>query len=151
MKAWKTTLVKLIRVFIALMWATAAFGKLDALDKFRVQLGQSPLLQDFGGILLWLVPIGEIFVAVMLLVNHLRKLGLYASVFLLSLFVAYIVAILQYSYYIPCSCSGFAEGLSWQGHIVFNLIFLALAIIGIFIDQDIKLDKKLRNRVMAAP
>ncbi|QNL51968.1 hypothetical protein H8S90_10525 [Olivibacter sp. SDN3] len=121
-------------VLLALMWATAGFGKLRDLEDFRFELGKSPLLEGFEGIVSWAVPWGELLLAVVLIFPTSRLFGLYSSVFLLSLFIAYIIALLWFSYYdAPCACSGFAEGLSWEGHIIFNSVCLVMAIAGVFI------------------
>lgn len=159
MKFGKEIILWIISILIALMWAAAAFGKLKDLEDFQFQLGQSPLLQGFEEIITWVVPYGELFLAVVLIYPATRLFALYTSIFLLSLFITYIVALLKFSYYVPCACSGFAEGLSWKGHVVFNIAFMALAIIAIFIHEDktggltIKgsYSKTLYNRAKANP
>lgn len=133
---WRTAVIWSICFLTALMWAAAAFGKLKDLDDFRYQLGESPLLQGFEETAKWTVPYGELLLAIVLINPTTRLLALYTSVFLLSLFIVYIITLLQFSYYdIPCACSGFAQGLSWEGHLVFNAAFMSLAISGIFIDE----------------
>ena len=136
MKFSKEIILWVISVLIALMWAAAAFGKLKDLEDFRFQLGQSPLLYGFEEILTWVVPYGELLLAVVLIYPASRLFALYTSVFLLWLFITYIVALLRFSYDVPCACSGFAEGLSWKGHVIFNIVFMALAIIAIFIHES---------------
>ncbi|HWV72968.1 MAG TPA: MauE/DoxX family redox-associated membrane protein [Pseudosphingobacterium sp.] len=137
MKLWKEIVLWIISILIALMWAAAASGKLTDLEDFQSQLGQSPLLQGFEGTITWMIPFGELLLAVVLIYPATRLFALYVSVFLLSLFTAYIVAILRFSYYdIPCACNGFAAGLSWKGHLVFNVAFMMLAIAAIFIHKE---------------
>ncbi|MFC6102845.1 MauE/DoxX family redox-associated membrane protein [Olivibacter domesticus] len=159
MKFSKEIILWIISILIALMWAAAAFGKLKDLEDFQFQLGQSPLLQDFEEILTWVVPYGELLLTVVLIYPATRLFALYTSVFLLWLFITYIVALLRFSYDVPCACSGFAEGLSWKGHVVFNIVFMVLAIIAIFILEDKKggltikggHSKILYNRAKANP
>ena len=52
---------------------------------------------------------------------------------LMVMFTTYIIIILNFSDFIPCSCGGVLEDLSWSEHIVFNLFFIVLAILGILI------------------
>jgi hypothetical protein len=59
--------------------------------------------------------------------------ALYASLTLMTIFTAYIIAILQFSYTIPCSCGGVLSKLSWQTHLVFNIGFMVLAAAGILL------------------
>jgi hypothetical protein len=48
------------------------------------------------------------------------------------MFTTYIFLILNFSDYIPCSCGGVLEKMGWTEHIVFNLIFIVIAAIGVF-------------------
>ena len=49
------------------------------------------------------------------------------------MFTAYIVVITRFSEYVPCSCGGVLEKLSWDEHLVFNVGFVMLAAISILI------------------
>lgn len=109
----------------------AALSKLADYDKFRVQLGQSALLTPIAGFVAWFIPLAEIILAAALSFPRSRLLGLYGSFTLMVIFTAYIVAILNFSEYVPCSCGGILEKLSWTQHLVFNLCFTALLLLGI--------------------
>ncbi len=69
--------------------------------------------------------------------------ALYSALALMSLFTAYIIAILNFSDTIPCSCGGVLEKMSWNEHLVFNIIFMLMAIIAIV------LQTKINERKMA--
>jgi len=133
----RTILIYILSILLALMWAAAAFGKLTDLDTFHNELVKSPLLEGFANTVKWVVPCGELLLAIALIYRATQLFAFYTSVFLLSLFIAYIVVIIRFSYYdIPCACSGFAEGLSWEGHLIFNASCMILAIVAIFISQE---------------
>jgi hypothetical protein len=51
----------------------------------------------------------------------------------MSMFSAYIIAITQFSDYIPCSCGGILQKMSWNQHLVFNFLFVSLAAAGILL------------------
>src|SRR5690606_28267369 len=48
----------------------------------------------------------------------------------------YIAAILNLGVFIPCSCGGVLEKLGWTEHLVFNCVFVALALVGIVLERD---------------
>lgn len=50
----------------------------------------------------------------------------------------YIYLILNYSDFIPCSCGGISEKLSWTEHLVFNIGFIALALVAIVLTEKEK-------------
>lgn len=119
-------LIDVVSALFVVLFVYAAATKLIDYGKFRVQIGQSPLLTASAGTVAWLVPAVEIIVAAMLTMLRSRLPGLYASFGMMVMFTAYIVVITQFSEYVPCSCGGVLEKLSWNEHLVFNLVFVAL-------------------------
>lgn len=109
------------------LFVYAAISKFIDYERFTIQMGQSPLLTSFAGYLGWIVPVSEIIIAVFLLFRKTRLIGLYASFFIMVLFTGYIFIILNLSDFVPCSCGGILENMSWHQHLVFNLIFILLA------------------------
>jgi hypothetical protein len=132
---WRKTGPNILWIATALMWSAAAFGKLVNMEEFRSQLGESPLLAGFENLLLWTIPFGELLLVLAIRPAATRQLGFYISFTLLWLFTLYILSLLCYSHYVPCACSGFAEGLSWPWHIVFNLTFAILSYTGILVNR----------------
>jgi len=66
----------------------------------------------------------------------LRLTALYAAFSLMVMFTAYIAFILNFSDYIPCSCGGILEKMSWKEHLIFNSGFVIIALIGIALHSD---------------
>ncbi|MEJ0103736.1 MAG: MauE/DoxX family redox-associated membrane protein [Bacteroidota bacterium] len=130
MKRW---LIDIICFLFVLLFIYAAASKLLDYQKFRVQLGQSPILTAFAGWVAWMIPAIEIAISVMLAVERLRLIGLYASFSLMTMFTTYIVVITKYSEYVPCSCGGILQNMTWNQHLVFNIVFTILAVIGILL------------------
>src|SRR5690606_11815036 len=110
----------------------AAISKLLDFETFRVQIGQSPLLTSFAGWVAWVIPLLELVVAFILVIPKYRLPALYGCLGLMSLFTMYIIAILNFSDYVPCSCGGILEKLGWREHLIFNIVLVVLAIVGIF-------------------
>jgi uncharacterized membrane protein YphA (DoxX/SURF4 family) len=116
-----------------LLFVYAALTKLLDYQKFVVQLGQSPMLTDFAWFLAWLVPGVELFISLLLIFQTTRLAGFYAAFSLLTMFTTYIVLASRFSDYVPCSCGGIIQNLSWAQHLIFNLVFLSLVAIAILL------------------
>jgi hypothetical protein len=127
----KNTIIEIISSLLVLLFVYAAVTKLLDYQTFNLQLRKSPFLTQFAGLTTWMLPIGEIFVAILLTVRHTRIIGLYASLFLMTMFSAYIYIMLKYSYDIPCSCGGILSKMGWVEHFWFNVGFTILSALGI--------------------
>lgn len=132
----RNQVVKIIASFFVVLFLYAALSKLKDYDTFTFQLSRSPFISRYAGWTAWSLPLGEILVALVLLVPTFRLLGLFASLFLMSLFTAYIFVMTHYSYYIPCSCGGILSRMSWGVHFYFNIGCMGLASAGIFLHTN---------------
>jgi hypothetical protein len=124
-------LVETVSLAFIILLVYAAASKLLDYDMFRSQLGRSPMLAPYQK-LVWMVPIIEIAISVMLALPKYRLLGLYAAFSLMVAFSAYIVTILGFSEYVPCSCGGVLQHLSWTAHLIFNSCFIVLGAFAVF-------------------
>jgi hypothetical protein len=111
----------------------AAASKLGDLEKFSIQIGKSPILSGFSDIIIILIPGIETLLAILLISERVRLLALFGSFSLMSLFSIYIVYILFFSPYVPCSCGGVLEKMSWAQHLVFNCCFILISTVAILI------------------
>ena len=134
----RTITIEIICLLYIVLFVYAAASKLLDFENFQVQLGQSPLLSAFAGWVSWGVPIIELMISLLLIFRRYRLVGLYAAFGIMVMFTSYIVIILNFSSFVPCSCGGILEKLGWTEHLFFNVIFIALAFIGILL---IKADK----------
>lgn len=129
--------IKLIDVIVflfVLLFIYAAASKLMEFDAFEAQLGKSPLILEYSKWLVYLVPSIEILISIALLVPTLQLPALYASFSLMFLFSAYIAFMLIFSPYIPCSCGGILSKMGWTEHLIFNIAFTLLAVLGVFLN-----------------
>lgn len=129
----RTILIEIISALLIFLFIYAAISKLLDYQKFQVQLSQSPMLTAFAGWVSWIIPFLEIIISIMLAFRKFRLFGLYASFSLMVMFTAYIIAITKFSGYLPCSCGGVLENMSWDQHLVFNIVFVVLGLTGIII------------------
>ena len=132
----RATIVEVISALFILLFVYAATSKLIDYQKFRVQLGQSPMLTAFAGWVAWIIPSVEIIIAIMLALPRLRLTALYAAFSLMVMFTAYIIAITKFSEYVPCSCGGVLQNMSWNQHLLFNIGFVLLGLAGILLHSD---------------
>lgn len=135
MKRW---IPDIICGLLIVLFVYAASSKLFDYNQFKIQLGHSPLIASYAGIIAWLVPVMELMITGILSVKNTRLYGLYASGMLLLIFTLYIAGMLLTEEHLPCSCGGIIQQLSWQQHLVFNIFFMALCGWGIIAEHHCK-------------
>lgn len=123
----------LISTLLILLWIYAAVSKLLDYSNFHVQLLDSPYTTRWANMLVWLLPISEIAIAVLLLRRTTRLLGMYSSFFLMLAFTVYIYILLHFGTYQACSCGGIIAQLSIKNHFWFNTAFMLLAGVGVYL------------------
>ncbi|SDG27180.1 Methylamine utilisation protein MauE [Chitinophaga filiformis] len=122
-----------IRLSFILLFVYTAASKFIDYENFRAVIGQSPLITRFAPVLAVVVPIAEIVIALLLVMPRYRRAGLYASFAIMTLFTVYIVVLLTLSEKIPCSCGGVISQMSWTQHLYFNIVFMLLALLGMWL------------------
>lgn len=132
---WKMTTIEVITILLIGLFGLTAVDKAIRFERFYSELGKSPFMMNYAGAVAAGTPLVEAIVAWMLAVDKWRLKGLYLSVFLMSLFTTYIYMLLNYSYYTPCLCSAALESLSWEEHLIFNIVFLLLAMVGVILEE----------------
>jgi uncharacterized membrane protein YphA (DoxX/SURF4 family) len=133
-KLYSAIVVDVIAWALVFLFVYAAGSKLLDYEKFTVQLSQSPMLTPFANWIGLVVVGAELLIAVLLITPRLRMLAFYASFSLMVMFTTYIIAILNFSSYIPCSCGGVLEKLNWTQHLIFNILFVALSMLGVLLE-----------------
>lgn len=137
---FRNIIVNFICYSFILLFLYTATSKLLDYSNSKLQMSESPIITDFASMLVWLIPSIEIIIAVSLFFSKTRLIGLYASLVLMVMFTIYIYSILNFSYYIPCSCGGVISKLSWNQHLVFNLVWILFAISGILLKSNQTID-----------
>lgn len=129
----RKAIVEWIAVLFVLLFVYASVSKLIDFQKFRVELGKSPLLTAHAAWFAVGVPVLELVISLLLVVDRLRTIGLYAAFSLMVMFTTYIVIILNFSDYIPCTCGGLLQNMTWGQHLVFNIVFILLAAMAVLL------------------
>jgi Methylamine utilisation protein MauE len=135
-------LIDTICYLLVFLFLYAAVSKVMDYEKFRIQIGQSPLLTTMTGFIAWFIPTLEILISVMLVLSRIRLAGLYFSFGLMILFSAYIIAILKFGTFIPCSCGGILQKMTWNTHLIFNICFVIIAALGVFLETSVRDSKR---------
>lgn len=135
--------VQIASALIAILWFYAAISKIIDFDHFQKAMHKQTLWPIARSLLTYGLPPVEIALGVLLIIDRTILYGLYFSACLLLLFVSYIILVLTKVFgRVPCSCGGLIEHMGWQFHLYFNITFLTLTIITIFIHQR----KELRGK-----
>jgi len=121
------------------MFIYAAVSKLMNYRIFILQMDRQPFPDRYTLFLVWGVLVSEILAAVMMMTLSLRRIGLFLATAMMVCFTAYIILVkLNYYGVIPCSCGGVIASFTWTQHLFFNLFFIAIGIIGIYLEQQFR-------------
>lgn len=131
----KDITINIICGLFIFLFVYASIAKLLEFHSFKAVLSQSPLIAGYAMIIALLLPFAEIGIAVLLLFPSMRRIGLYASFALLLLFTGYIAYMIVFTPHLPCSCGGVIKQMSWLQHLVFNIAWILLALIGIWLTE----------------
>ena len=113
------------------LFVYTASAKLFQWQVFELQLGRFPWIGHLSTLLTWAVPAVELIVAGLLLVGRMRRPGFYAALTLMLVFTLYLALMLGSQKHLPCSCGGVISWMNWQQHLLFNLVFIGIAITGL--------------------
>lgn len=131
----RTLLIEIICGLLILLFAYTGINKLMDVNRFRVAIQASPLIENKSFALAWIVPITELLIALLLFIPRFRLSGLYASSGLMLLFTIYVGYMLTTISLLPCSCGGIIQAMTWKQHLTFNIFFTILPAIGIWLSQ----------------
>lgn len=130
------TLSAVIGYALCFLFVYASINKLLEFEYYLYDLKRSPLLSSFARSVAVLVPFSELLVATLLLFDRTRKYGLIGSVMLMALFTLYVVYVLDFTSERPCTCGGIIRELTWPQHLVFNVVWLLLALLGSILHKN---------------
>ena len=125
-------LLEVIVSLYLLLFLYASLSKFLDFPTFVKEMNNQPLPNSWTPFLVWFIPCSEIFLSLSLIFERTRLLGLYGSLVLMGLFTIYAILILSHVFpYVPCSCGGVIKRLTWRQHLLLNLFFVMLSVVGI--------------------
>ena len=132
----KQVLIECVCAALILLCMYASVSKFLDFNRFIDQMNNEPLPNSWTPFLVWSIPLVEIAISGLLLFEYTRLLGFYASLVLMTIFTIYATLILFHFFpYVPCSCGGVIQKLTWPQHLVLNLFYIALSILGIILQR----------------
>ncbi len=132
----RQVLLECISALLIMLFLYASLSKFLDFHTFIGEMNNQPLPNSWTPFLVWFIPCTEILMCIALLFERTRLVGLYASLFFMSLFTIYsLFIVFNYFGRIPCSCGGVIKKLTWNQHIVLNLFFVALSLSGIVLQR----------------
>lgn len=131
----RTTIIETVIFLYAILFLYTGISKLMEYDVFKENIAASPILAPVASLIAWSIPFLEFVVTSLLIIPKWRVKGLYAALTLMIVFTVYITAILLFDKDLPCSCGGIIQQLSWPQHLVFNSIFILLAVWGVILQK----------------
>lgn len=143
--SFKSVFVEITSLLFIMLFVYASLSKFFDFKNFQIQLGQSPLLSAHALWVSYAVPVVELLIAGLLIVRRFRIFGLFASLSLMTMFTAYIFLILYYSSFVPCSCGGILQKMSWNAHLIFNVFFIVISILSIVFKTKLRKDVRKKQ------
>ncbi|WP_407690704.1 MauE/DoxX family redox-associated membrane protein [Rhizosphaericola mali] len=121
---------KITIYLIIFLFVGTGVSKVLNFNTFIDTLNKSPFIPDhfITGVGV-AVPVIEFSLVILLIINKTTYLGVSLSFLLMSLFTCYTFFLFNYSPYLPCSCGGIINSLSWKQHIWINLLISLMLLI----------------------
>jgi uncharacterized membrane protein YphA (DoxX/SURF4 family) len=134
----KTWIIDIIAILLMVLFLYTGISKVMDYNVFKEQLAESPVLSPVAGIIAIGLPLAEVVVSILLLLPAKRLIGFYSSSILMTAFTLYVIIVLGFSKQLPCSCGGIMAELSWTQHLIVNIIFTAIAVLGTFMERKMR-------------
>lgn len=129
----RSDLTALFASALIILFCYTAIAKLMDIAEFERQLAGQELPSWSKAPLVWLIPVAEVLISVLLIIPATRLYGFYGSALLMALFTGYVgLVVMGFFRYTPCSCGGVLRSMDFESHFVFNLFFLTLSLLGIY-------------------
>ena len=129
-------LIEVIVSLLVLLFLYASISKFLDFKAFIKETNNQPLPNSWTPYMVWGIPFTEVAISLSLLFERTRLPGLYGSLALMAIFSFYAIIILLHAFsYIPCSCGGIIKRLTWRQHLVLNLFFTGLSVVGIILQR----------------
>lgn len=126
----KISFVAVVAILYSGLFIYTGVVKLADPAAFRADLDGSPLA-SLSGLLVWIVPIFELILAGFLLVPSWWPRTIRLAVVLMAVFTLFFLFQVYAYPSAACGCGGFIERLDPLTHLLFNLGFIILGLLGI--------------------
>jgi hypothetical protein len=131
----RSLITELVVGSLILLYIYTATSKLLEFGSFRHVLSRSPLIGNIAPVVAWILPSMEILISLLLILPQTRRIGLWCSFVLMLAFTGYVGYMLAFTPHLPCSCGGVLKQMTWKQHLVFNIAYTIIALLGIWLYQ----------------
>jgi len=132
----RQVVLECIAALLILLFLYASVSKFLDFKRFIDEINNQPLPNSWTPFLVWCIPLLEIAISVAVVFEYTRLVAFYASLVMMMLFTIYAILILTHFFpYVPCSCGGVIRKLTWPQHLILNLFYLTLSILGIILQR----------------
>lgn len=132
----RQVMLECISALLILLFVYASVSKFLDFKTFIKEMNNQPLPNSWTPLLVWFIPCTEVLLSAALIFERTRLLGLYGSLVLMAMFSVYSIIVLLHGFsYIPCSCGGVIKRLTWRQHLVLNLSFVTLSVVGVIFQR----------------
>lgn len=128
------TTFNIVIVLLLLLWIPVSIDKIIDFPVFKEGIIRQPFSDTLGYILIYTLPALELIIVLALVMEKFHQAGLVLSTILMTAFTSYIaVALLGAWEKLPCGCGSVIRGMTWTLHFFFNLFFLVLSVLGLYL------------------
>lgn len=128
-------LIEIISTLLIFLFVYTGVNKLNEHKNFEAILSQSSLVGARSNFLSWLIPIIELFTAILLFFPFTRKWGLLISLIIMTIFTVYVFYMILFIPHLPCNCGGVIKNMTWTEHLLFNVFFAVITFIGFWLNK----------------
>jgi len=114
-------IVEVICFVLMMNWFYEGIYKVAYFQQFGFYIANAPLLGIFGGVLKYVIPFGEVVLAMMLIIQKYRRLALYWTIGLSIVFILWIMCVYLFTYRIFWPYHGLWEKPTWMGRMLVSL------------------------------
>ena len=142
----KEQIVNVISAMFVALLCYAALSKLINYEDSRKAMLNQVFTREFALLLVWLVPVIELLIIVLLLFKKTCKLGLWSATLLLVSFSMYLILANNGVFKrTPCGCGGILGRMDYREHLTFNICFVVLGFLGIVLSKGTTLINRWFN------
>jgi len=120
-----------VQIFLLVFWLYVGVEKLWNLQGFHSALLRQPFPDSWADMLYWSLPLAEFGIGLLFICQQTKRSAYLFSALLLLIFSIYItLGLLGVYAERPCGCASVFNGLTWEWHLVVNMVLFSLSILG---------------------
>lgn len=125
-------LIILISVIFVMLFVFVSVDKWKHFSTFQKNMHNQPINGSLASFLVNTLPATEFITAILFFFSRTRRFALWLSTILMAVFTGYVALVIANQLeYIPCSCAGILQNLSWKSHLLLNIGLLLAGILGL--------------------